>query len=211
MPDGPALPFSGDAALNRGARLPSRPPDDHSQPPLADIIPGLAEARLRRPCHLQAASRRCSPPEAFPSRSVPPPFFTASTPGPPPLYLTPGLTALDAEPAPRAMFGLAGGPHPAGPPSPRGPDPEPRPTEGRAVVPCSLSTTSGHGQPRLCLPLGFGAPQRDLWIPARGLAPLYFPFPDERRPARFIWRVSFLPVRNLANSVTSQIYLACVS
>jgi hypothetical protein len=75
MPDGPALPFSGDAALNRGARLPSRPPDDHSQPPLADIIPGLAEARLRRPCHLQAASRRCSPPEAFPSRSVPPPFF----------------------------------------------------------------------------------------------------------------------------------------
>ena len=74
MPDGPALPFSDDAALNRGARLPSRPPDDHSQPPLADIIPGLAEARLRRPCHLQAASRRCSPPEAFPSRSVPP-FF----------------------------------------------------------------------------------------------------------------------------------------
>jgi hypothetical protein len=74
MPDGPALPFSDDAALNRGARLPSRPPDDHSQPPLADIIPGLAEARLRRPCHLQAASRRCSPPEAFPSRSVPPLF-----------------------------------------------------------------------------------------------------------------------------------------
>jgi len=41
---------------------------------------------------------------------------------------------------------------------------------------------------------------------------IYFPFRTEWRPAKFYLAcVSPFPVRNLANSVTSQIYLACVS
>jgi hypothetical protein len=68
------------------------------------------------------------------------------------------------------------------------------------------------GHPPLRLPPGLGRPQSDLWILAPASPIIYFPFRTEWRPAKFYLAcVSPFPVRNLANSVTSQIYLACVS